>query len=291
MEKFWKWVRNRAPDIEGPEERTLYLDGAIGEDTWLDDDVTPALFKSDLESGEGDITVWINSPGGDCFAAAEIYNMLLSYKGKVTVKIDGLAASAASVIAMAGDKVIVSPVSMIMIHNPATVAMGDHNDMTKAIEMLDEVKNSIINAYATKTGLSRNKLSKLMEDETWMDAGKAVELHFADEILKRPGADDDPEGPEEGPESDDTCKEDADDDRKSKDLNRGYIFSEKSMASAFNRKLQEHCKRETPVDTPIDTPVGTAPEDSPLEKTTNSRKAEDCMKRLELIGSFIHGGK
>ena len=217
--------------------------------------------------------------------------MLLSYKGKVTVKIDGLAASAASVIAMAGDKVIVSPVSMIMIHNPATVAMGDHNDMTKAIEMLDEVKNSIINAYATKTGLSRNKLSKLMEDETWMDAGKAVELHFADEILKRPGADDDPEGPEEGPESDDTCKEDADDDRKSKDLNRGYIFSEKSMASAFNRKLQEHCKRETPVDTPIDTPVGTAPEDSPLEKTTNSRKAEDCMKRLELIGSFIHGGK
>ena len=220
--------------------------------------------------------------------------MLLAYKGKVTVMIDGLAASAASVIAMAGDRVVMSPVSMLMRHNPATVAMGDHNDMTKAIEMLDEVKNSIINAYATKTGLSRNKLSKLMEDETWMDSAKAMELHFADEIMKRKGGDA-PEDPEEGPGSDDSCREDDDDDMKSKDLSHGYIFSEKSMAAAFNRKLQEHCKRETPVDTsvgtPVGTPVDTPPKDSPLENTTNGRKAEDCMKRLELIGSFINGGK
>ena len=92
-------------------------------------------------------------------AAAQIYNMLMDYKGNVTVKIDGIAASAASVIAMAGTEVLMSPVSTMMIHNPATVAMGDHNEMQKAIEMLNEVKESIINAYEIKTGLSRAKLS------------------------------------------------------------------------------------------------------------------------------------
>ncbi len=118
-------------------------------------------------------------------AAAQIYNMLSNYKGKVTVKIDGIAASAASVIAMAGDTVLVSPVSMLMIHNPATIAWGDHAEMQKAMDMLSEVKESIINAYVLKTGLSRPKLSHLMDAETWMDANKAVELGFADEIMAR----------------------------------------------------------------------------------------------------------
>ena len=136
-------------------------------------------------AGSGDITVWINSPGGDCVAAAQIYNMLMDYKGNVTVKIDGIAASAASVIAMAGTKVIMSPVSMMMIHNPMTIAFGDSSEMQKAIEMLGSVKDSIINAYEIKTGLSRAKLSHLMDAETWMDANKAVELGFADEVLRR----------------------------------------------------------------------------------------------------------
>ena len=149
--------------------------------------MTPKLFKDELMEGEGDITVWINSPGGDCIAAAQIYNMLLDYKGSVTVKIDGIAASAASVIAMAGTKVIMSPVSMLMIHNPMTMAAGDTSEMEKAISMLSEIKESIINAYERKTGLSRAKLSRLMDAETWMDAGKAVELGFADEILTREG--------------------------------------------------------------------------------------------------------
>ena len=135
-------------------ERTLFLNGTIAEESWFDDDVTPKLFKDELLSGSGDITVWINSPGGDCVAAAQIYNMLMDYKGNVTVKIDGIAASAASVIAMAGTKVMVSPVSMLMIHNPATVAMGDATEMQKAIAMLDEVKESIINAYEIKTGMA-----------------------------------------------------------------------------------------------------------------------------------------
>lgn len=102
--------------------------------------MTPQLFRDELNAGNGDITVWINSPGGDCIAAAQIYNMLMEYKGNVTIKIDGIAASAASVIAMAGTKVLVSPVSMMMIHNPMTVAMGNTNEMQKAIAMLDEVK-------------------------------------------------------------------------------------------------------------------------------------------------------
>ena len=136
-------------------------------------------------SGSGNITVWINSPGGDCVAAAQIYNMLMDYKGDVTVKIDGIAASAASVIAMAGTKVLVSPVSMLMIHNPMTAAFGNSDEMQRAIEMLGSVKDSIINAYEIKTGLSRAKLSHLMDAETWMDANKAVELGFADEIMQR----------------------------------------------------------------------------------------------------------
>ena len=180
MKKFWNW-KNQTEAAE----RTLFLNGTIAEESWFDDDVTPQLFKDELMSGSGNITVWINSPGGDCVAAAQIYNMLMDYKGDVTVKIDGIAASAASVIAMAGTKVLVSPVSMLMIHNPMTAAFGNSEEMQKAIEMLSSVKNSIINAYEIKTGLSRAKLSHLMDAETWMDANKAVELGFADEIMQR----------------------------------------------------------------------------------------------------------
>ena len=167
------------------QERTLFLNGTIAEDSWFDDDVTPKLFREELMAGSGDITVWLNSPGGDCVAAAQIYNMLMDYKGSVTVKIDGIAASAASVIAMAGTKVLMSPVSMMFIHNPMMAALGNSDEMQKAIEMLQEVKESIINAYEIKTGLSRAKLSHLMDAETWMDANKAVELGFADGILQR----------------------------------------------------------------------------------------------------------
>lgn len=188
MKKFWNWknrmVTNQETQTETM-ERTLFLNGTISEESWFDDDVTPRLFKDELNSGNGNITVWINSPGGDCIAAAQIYNMLMDYNGNVTVKIDGIAASAASVIAMAGTKVIMSPVSMMMIHNPATVAFGDSADMQKAIAMLDEVKESIINAYEIKTGLSRAKLSHLMDAETWMDANSAIEMGFADEIMQR----------------------------------------------------------------------------------------------------------
>ena len=177
MRHFWNWVRNE------DDTRTLFLEGVIAEESWFSDDVTPAMFKEELFSGDGPIVLHINSPGGDCIAASQIYTMLMDYPHDVTVQIDGMAASAASVIAMAGTKVCMSPTSMMMIHNPFTMAMGDTEEMRKAIQLLDEVKESIINAYQIKTGLSRDELSKLMDGETWMNALKAKELGFCDEVL------------------------------------------------------------------------------------------------------------
>ena len=189
QKKFWRW-KNQA-DGEEAAERVLELYGTIAEESWFDDDITPAQFRDELFSGTGDVVIWLNSPGGDCVAASQIYAMLMDYPGNVTVKIDGIAASAASVIAMAGTKVLMSPVSMMMIHNPMTIAMGDKAEMEKAIEMLSEVKESIMNAYEIKTGLSRAKISHLMDAETWMNANKAMELGFIDDVLSREEVSDD----------------------------------------------------------------------------------------------------
>lgn len=297
MNRFWKWVRNKTPAGEDPDlaERTLFLNGTIASESWFDDDVTPALFKSDLDSGKGPITVWINSPGGDVWAAAQIYNMLLSYTGKVTVKIDGLAASAASVIAMAGDEVLVSPVSMLMIHNPATAAMGDKDDLAQAISMLDSVKDSILNAYVKKTGLSKNKLSKLMDDETWMDANKAVELGFADRVMERPDLyheeepekkvpeqddpdGDDPEKKKSDPDSEEDQPEKEPDDPKKKDEDRirtGFMYSSRQMAAAFTNKVKNHYKT-----------VNTAPE-KPVIDIAEGRSVDALMDRLNLLHTMM----
>ena len=177
MNKFWNWIR----DDTG--ERVLRLEGPIDSESFWGDEITPQMFRDELEAEEGDLTVWINSPGGNVFAAAEIYTMLQEYKGAVTVKIASIAASAASVIAMAGKRVLMSPTALLMIHDPSTIAMGNAKDMEKAIETLNEVKESIINAYAAKSGMRRSKIAELMSNETWMNAGKAVELGFADEVL------------------------------------------------------------------------------------------------------------
>lgn len=232
MKKFWNWKVKAATET-APEERTLFLNGTIAEDSWYDDDVTPQLFKDELMSGNGNITVWINSPGGDCVAAAQIYNMLMDYPHDVTVKIDGIAASAASVIAMAGTKVLMSPVSTMMIHNPATVAWGDTGEMEKAIAMLEAVKDSIINAYEIKTGLSRAKLSHLMDSETWMDANKAVELDFADGILSRAQAGD--EAPPAG----------------------SMLYSPAAVVNSLMGKIAAKCRIEKPNTTPTGRSIDT----------------------------------
>lgn len=247
------------------------MHGTIAEESWFDDDVTPQLFRDELNAGSGDITVWINSPGGDCVAAAQIYNMFTQYKGNVTVKIDGIAASAASVIAMAGNTVLMSPVSMMMIHNPATVAFGDHAEMQKAIDMLAEVKESIINAYVIKTGLSRSKLSHLMDAETWMDANKAVELGFADDIITRaetkPNTD-----PKEEDEDDKSTEE------KEKKPSDSMLFSRKAVNNALMNKLEKHyvqSKENVTKQAEISVP------------TNKGTPAKDIKERLDFIKKFI----
>lgn len=185
MKKFWNWkqISNEESD-DAPTERVLEFYGTIAEESWFDDDITPAMFKEELFAGTGPVTIFLNSPGGDCFAASQIYTMLMEYKGPITIKIDGIAASAASVIAMAGTEVLMAPTAMMMIHNPATIAMGDHKDMEKAIDMLSEVKESIINAYELKTSQPRKILSKMMDEETWLNCLKCVELGFADGLIE-----------------------------------------------------------------------------------------------------------
>lgn len=260
MKKFWNWKNRTVANQETQEqalERTLFLNGTIAEESWFDDDVTPQLFKDELNSGSGDITVWINSPGGDCVAAAQIYNMLMDYKGNVTVKIDGIAASAASVIAMAGAKVLVSPVSMLMIHNPATVACGDSSEMQKAISMLNEVKESIINAYEIKTGMSRAKLSRLMDAETWMDANSAVEMGFADGVLER-----------------------ASDTSEQGNAVTDVMFSRKAVTNVLMNKMT--AKYGASEKTPRGQAAIPAPED-----INHGRSAKELRDRLDLIEKII----
>ena len=213
--RFWNWVKDEESGI-----RTLILDGVIAEDSWFDDEVTPQAFKADLNSGEGDIVLWVNSPGGDCIAASRIYTMLMDYKGRVTVKIDGIAASAASVIAMAGTEVLMAPTALMMIHNPLTVAIGDSEEMHKAISMLSEVKESIINAYEIKTGQSRAKLSHLMDAETWLNANKAIELGFADGLLE-------------------------DDKKRDQTRDVAYAFSRRAVTNALLNKLPHQVNKQS----------------------------------------------
>lgn len=281
--KFWRWT-NLAPETgqESEAERVLELYGTIAEESWFDDDVTPQMFREELFAGNGPVTIWLNSPGGDCIAASQIYSMLMDYTGSVTVKIDGIAASAASVIAMAGTTVLMAPTALMMIHNPMTMAFGDSGEMQKAIDMLDEVKESIVNAYEIKTGMSRAKISHLMDSENWMNANKAIELGFADDILE------------------DKKKKCATDDV-------AFSFAAKSSQMRLLNKLEgkfrarpqanpEAKPQEPPQDTPVATPASepdpeTKPEDKPVTQECPLAPAEedqganiaDLMKRLSLL--------
>lgn len=176
---------------KGEKEADLYITGDIVDNDnawfydWFEEDcVAPKRFKQQLdENKDKHINVIIDSYGGSVFAAASIYTMLKAHKAGVTTKISSIAASAASVIAMAGDKVLMSPTAMIMIHNPLTWVQGNQHDMRHAADILDEIKESIINAYERKTHLSRDKISKLMDKESWFDYHEAMELGFCDGVI------------------------------------------------------------------------------------------------------------
>lgn len=201
--------------------------------------------KSGSEGGLCKPTVAIQQ-GDTClpyvFAASQIYSMLKNHKGKVTVKIDGIAASAASVVAMAGDETLIAPTALMMIHDPSTCAIGNKADMEKAIELLEEVKESIINAYETKSHLSRNKIAKLMSDETWLNAKKAHEMGFVDGILFAEKKN--PFPPEEEEE------EESDEDEKKENSLTAMTYSKSKNLSAFLSKVS--ASAESVTGTPID---------------------------------------
>ena len=236
MKKFWNWIRD---DTGG---RVLRLEGPIDDESFWGDEVTPKAFRDELESEGGDITVWINSPGGNVFAAAEIYTMLKEYAGAVTVRIASIAASAASVVAVAGDQVQMSPTALLMIHDPMTIAMGNTKDMEQAIKTLNEVKESIINAYVNKTGLRRSKIAELMSNETWMNAKKALELGFADEVLydeKKPEKEPEEDPKEaEDPETEEGEDGDGEEEKKPFKLQQaGVLYSSRLMGQAILNRI------------------------------------------------------
>ena len=205
------------------------------------------MFKDELLAGEGDVVIYLNSPGGDCIAASQIYTMLMDYSGNVIVKIDGIAASAASVIAMAGTEVVMAPTSLMMIHNPMTAAFGSREEMEKAIEMLEEVKESIINAYEIKTGLSRARISHLMDSETWMNAKRAIELGFADAMMN---------------EEKITAEMPA------------FEFSDRAVEMALVNKITAKNRQDVPVD---------KQEVQPETAPKHGRSVDELMERLSLL--------
>lgn len=188
--KFWNFVKNAATETE-PESVELRIEGDIVDDgdVWIyewfgEPAASPNAFKNELREFKGkDITVWIDSYGGSVFAGASIYNALKEHDGKITVKVDSKAMSAASVIAMAADELFMSPMAVMMIHNPLTSGHGDMHALRKVADILDTVKESIVNAYVAKTGKSSEDISSMMDDETWMSANVAVKNGFADGVL------------------------------------------------------------------------------------------------------------
>ncbi len=245
MKKFWNFVKN-----EDTDETELLFNGPISEDTWFGDEVTPALFRDELSKVKGDLTVWLNSPGGDVFAASQIYTMLRNHKGKVTVKINALAASAASVVAMAGDETLIAPTAMLMIHDPACYAAGNKADMEKAIELLEEVKESIINAYEEKCHLSRAKIAKMMSEETWLNAKKALQLGFVDGILfakeKQNAPEETPEETEETEEEEDTDSKDDENEKKPQRNVASMMYTPSHTAASFMQKISA-CDKSVPI--------------------------------------------
>lgn len=150
---------------------------------WIGWDAVYPGKVSTLLDGADEVEVNINSNGGDVFAASEIYTLLSQHSGRVTVNIQGLAASAASVIAMAGDVVHISPTAQIMIHKAWTIADGNADDMAHTSEFLEGIDDSIMNAYVAKTGIDKSELSNMMAKETWLTASQAVDYGFADDVM------------------------------------------------------------------------------------------------------------
>jgi ATP-dependent protease ClpP protease subunit len=173
VERKFETLQNESTNAT---EITIY--GIIG-DSWWDDSVSASDIDNALKSITGDIVINLNSPGGDAFDGIAIYNRLKKHDGKVTINVDGWACSAASVIAMAADELIMGLGSMIMIHEASTIVWGTKTDMRKEADVLDNLEDGIIDIYMTKANIEREEIRNMVDAETWFSAQKAIEIGFA----------------------------------------------------------------------------------------------------------------
>mgnify|MGYP005811759915 CR=1 FL=1 len=181
-EPFWS-LRNAAESESGEPEIEFY--GFISEYSWFDDDITPKKFKEDLNriGGGKPVTVRMNSGGGEVFAASMIKSILVEYPGQVTVLIEGLAASGATIVAMGGDRIKMQESAYFMIHDPSVLTWGTIEDLKQTLEMLKTIKDGLIDTYQTRTRLPSEKLAKMLTDETWLTAHEAHDYGFIDEVI------------------------------------------------------------------------------------------------------------
>jgi ATP-dependent Clp protease protease subunit len=172
-------IKNKTDDTA---EVLVY--GYITDEKWYEEDITPLEFKKEMDKlkNKKKIDLRVNSGGGGVFAGNTIYNILKSHSAKITAYVDGVAASIASVIIMAADKIIIPKNGMIMIHNPWSIAIGDANNFRKEAEMLDKVKTAIISTYMSRSKASEADVVAMMNEETWMTGEEAVTFGFADEL-------------------------------------------------------------------------------------------------------------
>ena len=283
VRRFWAY-----DDAPPGEPAVLRLEGPISEETWWGDEATPQMFRDELEAHPGDVVVYINSPGGDVIAATQIYTMLVEHKGAVTVKIEGLAASAASIVAMAGDAVLMAPTAYMMIHDAGTIAMGNAEDLRQAADMLDEIDRGIRDAYRLKTGLRDSKLEQLMDDETWMSARTAIELGFADGYIgaAAPGEPEEPEDPDEDDDDEDPDNVEHIDDRRPLPA---VAFSGRRLSASLVAGLtagltaglvtSRHIAAQGVTAEALGVAAGDPPEEAPASDPTDALK-----RRLALLG-------
>ena len=288
--RFWNY--EETPDGQ---PAVLRLDGTIASESWWGDEVTPAMFREELEAHPGDIVVYINSPGGDVIAASQIYTMLMEHKGSVTVKIEGIAASAASVVAMAGTSVLIAPTAWMMIHNAWSIAMGNKADMRHEAEVLEEIDKGIREAYHIKTGLRDSKLAQMMEDETWMSARTALELGFVDGFIERaetpaedPDEDDEDDDPDEDdalavdPDEDDTDEDGDDPDEDDEDEDRLAAMLRRMPAVAWSaRKQVSALRRQLRFEEVLESANHKNRKAGPQRGQARDTTADDARKRAE----------
>lgn len=192
LDKKWKELRSKIKPqfkAEVKDDKTvLILSGDVvsNEYSWYEDDISPKRIQAILDESPGELVIRLNSGGGDAFAGVEIYNMLKDYPNKVTVEVTGLAASAASIVAMGADEIIMCTGSMMMIHEAWTFAVGSKSDLQKTVDMMDKLDASLVSIYAERLGLDKDFVSELLKAETWMTAEEAVKDGFADSVKTKP---------------------------------------------------------------------------------------------------------